>query len=194
MTDKEKCNYIYLLYEREFKNANQPIYKIGKTTQENCRRFSQYPKGSKLILLLECEDCHTMEKDIINDFNLYFTSHEEIGREYFEGDVGEMKTMICNRICRKNTQILLENNNETIKYKYYCEKCEYGTNTIFNFHQHEETKKHKEIDIIMNKSHDFLCNLCSKKYRTYNSLYCHKTRTHNVGTIKEQLQKLHNTS
>lgn len=31
--------YIYLLQEREFIKTNENIYKIGKTKQENCKRF-----------------------------------------------------------------------------------------------------------------------------------------------------------
>ncbi len=37
--------YIYLIQEREFINSKQPIYKIGRTKQNNYKRFEQYPKG-----------------------------------------------------------------------------------------------------------------------------------------------------
>ena len=120
--EKDKSSYIYLLHEREFINANKPIYKIGKTTQINCRRFYQYPKGSKLILLLECKNCDSMEKILINEFKLKFTCcDKEIGREYFEGNVEEMKTVIWNiyfKISSLEKQVIEMRENKTpIIYK-----------------------------------------------------------------------------
>ena len=50
-------NSIYLLQEREFINSNENIYKIGRTKQANIQRFNQYPKGSKLLLHIVCDDC-----------------------------------------------------------------------------------------------------------------------------------------
>jgi hypothetical protein len=58
------AEYIYLLQEREFVNAGQPIYKIGKTKQENLTRFTQYPKGSKLILQILCTNCDIIESQL----------------------------------------------------------------------------------------------------------------------------------
>ena len=59
--------YIYLLQEREFINAKQNIYKLGKTKQENLQRFKQYPKGSKLILQQICHDCDILETQLIKE-------------------------------------------------------------------------------------------------------------------------------
>ena len=45
------AQYLYLLQTREFINSGKPIYKVGRTTQENLKRLNQYPKDSRL-----CED------------------------------------------------------------------------------------------------------------------------------------------
>ena len=42
-------NFIYIIKIREFVNNNQNIYKIGRTTQDNLKRFNNYPKGSILL-------------------------------------------------------------------------------------------------------------------------------------------------
>ena len=82
--------YIYLLQEREFVNLDQPIYKIGKTMQLNSKRFSQYPKGSILLLQLICLDCNACETQLIQLFTQKYTRRRDIGNEYFEGDFTEM--------------------------------------------------------------------------------------------------------
>ena len=61
--------YIYLIQEREFLTQNSPIYKIGKSGQENCRRLNSYPKGSKLILCIEVQfNYYLVEKELIKLF------------------------------------------------------------------------------------------------------------------------------
>ncbi len=79
-------NYIYLLQEREFINSKEPIYKIGRSTQEHTKRFGQYPKGSQLLLQIICVDCKTSEKILIGSFKKKYKHKKEIGNEYFEGD------------------------------------------------------------------------------------------------------------
>ena len=82
----EPTNYIYLVKEREFIKTNENIYKIGRSKQENTKRFLQYPKGSELILQETCIDCIKTEKMIINEFKNHFIHRKDIGYEYFEGD------------------------------------------------------------------------------------------------------------
>ena len=77
--------YVYLLQEREFRNANQNIYKIGKTKTPNLCRFKKYPKDSKLILHAECPNCDEAEKNIIKLFDEKYKNRKDIGREYYEG-------------------------------------------------------------------------------------------------------------
>ena len=91
-------NSIYLIQEREFINSDENVYKIGKTKQENLKRFKQYPKGSKLILQQICDDCDILEKELISDFKNKYIHRKDIGNEYFEGDYKEMLKDIHNKI------------------------------------------------------------------------------------------------
>ena len=49
--DDNNNEFIYLIKEREFIKTKEPIYKIGKTKQENLQRIKSYPNGSILLLL-----------------------------------------------------------------------------------------------------------------------------------------------
>ena len=60
------AEYIYLLQEREFINAKKDIYKIGRTKQENLTRFTQYPKGSKLLFQIICVNSQKIENILKN--------------------------------------------------------------------------------------------------------------------------------
>jgi len=110
-TDKE---YIYLLHEREFIRMNEPVYKIGKTKQDNHSRFFQYPKGSILLLQIICNDCSYCEKEIKKAFKDKYKQRKEYGNEYFEGDYNTMITDIFN-ITIKNNKITIEPSKKEIK-------------------------------------------------------------------------------
>lgn len=108
MTTSLQYNYIYLLQEREFVNLNQNIYKIGKSKQENCKRINSYPKGSKLILQLLCDNCDLMETQLIALFTDKYVHKEAIGREYFEGEVESMiNDIFLNRTIVNNSNNLI---------------------------------------------------------------------------------------
>lgn len=87
---EKKTNYIYLLRLREFIKTNEPIYKIGRTTQSGLNRFNQYPKGSEIIIFRKCIDCYTMENALIKLFKSKYKYRKEYGNEYFEGIEEEM--------------------------------------------------------------------------------------------------------
>jgi hypothetical protein len=89
MTNTE-TNYIYLLYEREFIKTNEPIYKIGKSKQENLKRITNYPNGSKLLFQIICENCDVLEKYLIKLFDTKYEKQKDIGNEYYKGDYIEM--------------------------------------------------------------------------------------------------------
>ena len=37
---------VYIIYDRDFIDSNQNVYKIGGTSQSHAKRFNSYPKGS----------------------------------------------------------------------------------------------------------------------------------------------------
>ena len=85
---------------REFieHNDKKNIYKIGKTKQSNYSRYTGYPKGSIIMLHINCTDCDTAEKTIINIFKKKYIHKHQYGNEYFEGDYQSMIVDIINII------------------------------------------------------------------------------------------------
>lgn len=98
--------YIYILIEREFIRTREPVYKIGKTTQDEFKRFKQYPKNSKLIQQIYCEDCHGLERELIELFRVKYKQRREFGIEYFEGDVKDMVYTIFNVWMNKDAPVM----------------------------------------------------------------------------------------
>ena len=106
-----EVEYIYLIVEREFVKTKESIFKVGKTTQNNHDRLKQYPKGSVLLAQFVCDDCHSIEKEILKAFRKLFISRRDIGAEYFEGDYPKMIQTIFNII---NYKFYMLNTNNTV--------------------------------------------------------------------------------
>jgi hypothetical protein len=102
-TTYEKINgYFYILQEREFIKTNENIYKIGKTSKDSViERFKQYPNESILYGSWKVNDCNKFEKIMKNIFELKYKLRNDIGIEYFEGDLKDMLITIENnfKIC-----------------------------------------------------------------------------------------------
>lgn len=87
--------YIYLIREREFKYANKPVYKIGRTNKI-ATRMNQYPKDSEVYLVEPVNNSVFVEKELISIFeDIYERATTEdgtewIGNESFVGNVNEM--------------------------------------------------------------------------------------------------------
>jgi hypothetical protein len=81
-----KLQYIYLIQLREFLKSSEPIFKVGRTNQENFKRFYQYPKGSKILFQMICDNSLELEKEIIINFKKKYIFRKDIGNEYFEGN------------------------------------------------------------------------------------------------------------
>ena len=92
--DDNNNEFIYLIKEREFIKTKEPIYKIGKTKQENLQRIKSYPNGSILLLYIITNDCDKKEKEIIQKFKEHFIHKKDIGNEYFMGDYNHMINII----------------------------------------------------------------------------------------------------
>ena len=85
-----KAEYVYVLQEREFIKTKENIFKVGKTKQENSKRFNQYPKDTILLLQTVCIDCDKTERSILSRFQSKYKQRKDIGVEYFEGDHNQM--------------------------------------------------------------------------------------------------------
>lgn len=94
-----KCEYIYLIREREFVNTDEQIYKIGRTISVK-NRMNQYPKDSQIILIVPVDDSVWYETQLIKIFEERFEratvsdGETSIGNEYFIGDLDEMVYII----------------------------------------------------------------------------------------------------
>lgn len=102
-------NFVYLLREREFIKTGEKIYKIGKTTQSGLERFKQYPSGSELLLHIVCDDCHELERSIMDVFGKKYKRRLDVGNEYYEGepslmifDIIKLSNVNINKWCVKN--------------------------------------------------------------------------------------------
>ena len=113
--DDNNNEFIYLIKEREFIKTKEPIYKIGKTKQENLQRIKSYPNGSILLLYIITNDCDEIEKTIINKFKSHFIHKKEFGNEYFMGDYNSMIYLIYNIIISSKKEHIKDNNNKDIK-------------------------------------------------------------------------------
>ena len=82
---------VYLLIEREFLKSECPIYKIGRSSQENDNRIKQYPKGSQLICFIKVVDSKFMENEMMHLFKHKYIQRKDIGSEYFEGNLVMMR-------------------------------------------------------------------------------------------------------
>ena len=94
-----KCEYIYLIREREFVNSDEQVYKIGRTTNVK-NRMNQYPKDSQVILITPVTDSVWYETQLIKIFEERFEravcgdNETVVGNEYFKGDLDEMVYII----------------------------------------------------------------------------------------------------
>jgi hypothetical protein len=104
-----EMEYIYLLQEREFIKTNENIFKIGRTKQQSFRRFSSYPKGSKLLLYINCDDNISKEYAICCLFKQHYKHRLDIGNEYYEGNYKNMINDIVNIINLNNDTVIDSN-------------------------------------------------------------------------------------
>ena len=98
--------YVYLFHTKEFADSKEPVYKIGKSTQPNFKRFNQY-EGALFHFQMSCHNCHDMEKKMIALFTEKYELH--CGREYFKGNRRRMVKDICRFILEEDEpEILFE--------------------------------------------------------------------------------------
>ena len=180
-------NYIYILQEREYKNTK--IYKIGKTKQENLKRIRDYSKGTELMLQTNCFDCDELERTIIKLFTEKYILKQDIGSEYFEGDIDEMKTDIFNE-CQLDLKLNKNNVSniskpKTIDYNKRYEIIIKKLNKI-TCKNIQETYFHT---LLYNKYIDVGLHMFINDY--YNNVNGYKSVYKNVGLYMDNLYKNH---
>jgi hypothetical protein len=68
------------------------------------------------------------------------------------------------------------------QHKFFCERCQYGTNIRQNFNNHELSKKHREIN--ENKVKIYVCE-CKKPYKSYMGYWTHKKTCPSISSTDE---------
>ena len=88
--------YIYLLHCRASIDANEPVYKIGKSDKDDgtAECFNGYTDGSVPLFSIHVADEEKFENDIKAIFGLRFKPRTDYGSEYFEGNAVEMINLI----------------------------------------------------------------------------------------------------
>ncbi len=119
---EKKIEYVYLLQEREFIRLDEPVYKIGRTTQVNLIRFNQYPNGSTLLFQTICNDCVSIETKIKTLFKLKYKQMIEYGDEYFEGDFRSMIWDIISCVDINNLKVNVKSEAKEPTITKTCEK------------------------------------------------------------------------
>lgn len=189
-------NYVYILKEREFVNCGEQVYKIGKTTQQNDRRFSQYPKGSILLFQSICSDCSKIEKVIKDKFKTEFKQRNDIGDGYFEGNFNKMIVLLLDIIKNdcENIHYVIPNPSENDKNrplnKEIIRKIEDYLESKYTFISLGEyivlpkLKKNKNIISRINIYREFIddniSNLSKKQFYTILESHSVSYRTANI--------------
>lgn len=89
--------FIYLIQEREFVKTGESVFKVGKT-QDYKRRFQSYPKFSVVIMFFCCVRISECENALLLAMKSRFRQRLDVGREYFEGDPLETKTLFIHQV------------------------------------------------------------------------------------------------
>jgi hypothetical protein len=209
--------YIYLIQTREFVNSGEPIYKIGKTKQENYTRFMQYPNGSIQLFQSACNNCDILEQKVIKLFSSKYENKKCFGKEYFKGDVRLMINDLCHIISNQVINATLKSsvkeivcdivqNNAVIedsitdsviiedkivekneKNKYVEQKSVYVEDVMYDGVVVEDDFEYVQDD----ETKKFFCKQC-RYYSTYygNIKQHYKTKKHMENVEKKQIEKV----
>jgi hypothetical protein len=154
---------VYMMHTRELHTLQLEIYKIGRSHILD-NRMKQYPKGSKIICMINCENSILCEKELIKLFKEKFIQRLEYGTEYFEGNKFKMIKELSNLINSRNDDSMkkAEKKTDIVKKKATCKK----------------TDKKDDINSSNNKI-DRTCPKCNREFKYSSILRTHmKTSFH----------------
>lgn len=85
--------YVYLL--QVYPGSYSNIFKFGRTVRHFPERFKEYSRAQpKIILVLSCMFCDILEKRILKEIKSRYVMRNDIGKEYFEGPIQEIKNLV----------------------------------------------------------------------------------------------------
>ena len=88
-------DYLYIIQEREDVRANRNIYKFGRTSQTPKKRFNNYPKDSRVWLIIIMNNIVDSETNLKRLFKQKFKQRSDRGDEYYEvDDVQDMMNLV----------------------------------------------------------------------------------------------------
>lgn len=97
--DTADVGFVYLLITEEQYIAKKPIYKFGFTRHGDVyKRIHQYPKGSILLYCQLVMNASLLETHILRKLRGAFSYCRNIGKEYFEGELNDILTLIKHEI------------------------------------------------------------------------------------------------
>ena len=165
--------YIYVIHLREFIASNQPIYKIGRTSQDTSsdginKRLAQYPKGSKQLALFSVKNSKEAEKTLIHSLiNSVQLKHcLEYGIEYFQGPLLFILPIVAHiaaSFCITQITLPITSHTDSLTCMY-CNKS-FGRNVELRRHAkicketYDDIRK-LEISLGIPYPHDILKNQC----------------------------------
>ena len=110
--DTNKDGYIYIVQEPEFIHSNVSVFKIGRTSQSNHKRFSGYPVGTKIMYQEYVNNTKDLERVLIRIFKQEFLQYAK-GNEYFYGNIYKMMDVV-KRVCQREQQLNHATNDDWI--------------------------------------------------------------------------------
>lgn len=168
-TNKD-TEYIYILQTREFIKSGESVYKIGRTTKPQFERFSQYPKGSELLMQKKCTDSKCAEKDIIKLFKTKYKT-TTYGTEYFEGDCDDMIDDM-DIILSKYRKPKVSDKKEM---PYKCENCikEFKYKSTYLQHLNGKICTERRKTNTIKQPKEYKCNVCNTMFKNKGNLDRH---------------------
>ena len=154
-------------------HTNQPIYKVGFSTQITVRCM-KYPKHSDLLVLFQVPNGRRMERQVIAELETHFRRRTDIGSEYFEGEYHLMLARISALVIQEvtPTPFIKTSNN-----KWQCTQC---SKVI----SHQNKNKHSKQACFRNVHGYNTCMHCGKVYENER-----KRQRHEVSCLSKTLVK-----
>jgi hypothetical protein len=167
MTDNK--GIIYLVQPSVLFNTNR--YKIGYSARCNLDRINSYGRNVTVFFINSCDNPIIYETIIKEEFNKKFKLIS--GKEYFEGDVNEMKKCIFNIFTQDistYSKIIEKYNNKEEKTDSDNDEEELKNSMIQE--DKDEDKKETRDEVIS----DHLCEYCNKVFSTKGNCNNHKMK------------------